>query len=106
VIARLPVQVSLNDTIITKNFKHSSRPMTPTEFDLTTLDGYTDWLATEIPRLGSQAQATTSIICNAWGKVLGTYIFEYDGQTFRLPREEAFAFLTFILSQGKMPLPQ
>jgi hypothetical protein len=79
--------------------------MTQTEFDLTTLDGYTNWLSTEIPRLGSQAQATTSIICNACGKVLGTYIFEYDGKTFRLPREEAFAFLTFIVSQGKAPLP-
>lgn len=78
--------------------------MTRTEFDLGTLDGYSDWLATEISRLSSQAQAQTSIICVACGKVLGTYIFEYEDKTFRLPKEEALAFLTFIVVQGAVPI--
>lgn len=75
--------------------------MTPTELDLTTLDGYSDWLATEISRLSSQVQARTSIICVACGKVLGTYIFEYEDKTFRLPKEEALAFLTFLQRRGR-----
>jgi hypothetical protein len=78
--------------------------MTPTEFDLATLDGYSNWLSTEIRRLGSQAQAQTSIICVACGKVFGTYIFEYEDKTSRLPKEEALTSLNFIVAQGTVSI--
>ena len=74
--------------------------MTPKEFDLATLDGYSDWLSQEISRLSVQAQATTSIICIACGKVLGNYIFEYGDETFQLRGEEALTFLAFIVAKG------
>jgi hypothetical protein len=74
--------------------------MAPTAIDLGTLSEYSDWLSTDSPRLSSHAQTQTPIICIACGKGLGTDMFGYDGQTFRLPQEEVFAFLGFIVAPG------
>jgi hypothetical protein len=66
-------------------------------FDLKAVPGYEEWLSTKIRQLSVEALAQQALTCNACGEVAGTYIIEYDGQTFRLSGEEALTFLSFIL---------
>ncbi|MEM6521192.1 MAG: hypothetical protein AAF722_17875 [Cyanobacteria bacterium P01_C01_bin.70] len=73
--------------------------MNLTKFDLKVVPGYETWLTEHIRQLSLTALAAGTLTCNACGEVAGTYIIEYDGQTFRLPGEEALAFLTFIVEQ-------
>lgn len=67
------------------------------KFDLKVVPGYEEWLTEEIQKLSIIALKTQTLTCNACGEVLGTYIVEYGGDTFRLPGEEAYTFLKFIV---------
>lgn len=69
------------------------------KFDLKVVPGYESWLEEQIRLLSVQALSLNALTCNACGEIAGTYIIEYDQQTFRLPGEEAYAFLQFIVSQ-------
>ncbi len=71
--------------------------MNLTKFDLKAVPGYEEWLSARIRQLSVEALAQRTLTCNACGEVAGTYIIEFEGQTFRLPGEEAFAFLSFIV---------
>ncbi|PSN12439.1 hypothetical protein C7293_20160 [filamentous cyanobacterium CCT1] len=70
--------------------------MNLTQFDLKTVDGYQSWLEDKIRQLSVTALSSNTLTCHACGEIAGTYIIEYQGQTFRLPGEEALAFLEFI----------
>lgn len=70
--------------------------MNLTKFDLKVVPGYEEWLAAKIRQLSVEALTQQTLTCNACGEIAGTYIIEYEGQTFRLPGEEALAFLAFI----------
>jgi hypothetical protein len=67
------------------------------KFELKLVPGYEDWLTAQIRQLSIEALKTQTLTCNACGEIAGTYIIDYDGQTFRLPGEEAYAFLSFII---------
>ena len=75
--------------------------MNLTKFDLKVVPGYEAWLAAKIRQLSVEALEQKTLTCNACGEIAGTYIVEYDGQTFRLPGEEALAFLEFIVSHPR-----
>ena len=68
------------------------------QFDLKAVPGYQPWLEEQVRRLSVAALSASALTCNACGEVAGTYIVEYQNQTFRLAGEEALAFLEFILS--------
>ncbi|NER83367.1 MAG: hypothetical protein F6K42_28205 [Leptolyngbya sp. SIO1D8] len=71
--------------------------MNLSEFDLKVMPGYDSWLTEQIRQLSVTALKASALTCNACGEVAGTYIIEYDGQTFRLPGEETYTFLNFIV---------
>ncbi len=71
--------------------------MNLTKFDLKVVPGYEEWLAAKIRQLSIEALKQQTLTCNACGEIAGTYIIEYDGQTFRLPGEETLAFLAFVV---------
>mgnify|MGYP001796343850 FL=1 len=75
-----------------------------TKFDLKVVPGYEDWLAAQVRQLSIAALKTSTLTCNACGEVSGAYIIEYEGQRFRLPGEEALAFLQFIVT-GDLATP-
>ncbi|MBE7386130.1 MAG: hypothetical protein F6J95_032670 [Leptolyngbya sp. SIO1E4] len=70
------------------------------KFDLKVVPGYEPWLEEQIRQLSIQALQANTLTCNTCGEVAGTYIIEYDGQTFRLPGEETYTFLSFIVGSG------
>lgn len=74
--------------------------MNLTQFDLKVVPGYESWLEEQIRQLSVEALKTNTLTCTACGEVEGSYIVEYDGQSFRLPGEEAYAFLSFILGNA------
>lgn len=65
-------------------------------FDLDSVPGYKPWLTEQIRQLSIDALKTNTLTCNACGEIAGTYIVEFEGKAFRLPGEEAYAFLQFI----------
>ncbi|NJN21270.1 MAG: hypothetical protein HC812_08865 [Leptolyngbya sp. RL_3_1] len=67
------------------------------KFELKLVPGYEDWLAAQIRQLSLEALKTQTLTCNACGEVAGAYIIDYDGQTFRLPGEETYTLLSFIV---------
>ncbi|ASC71425.1 hypothetical protein XM38_023770 [Halomicronema hongdechloris C2206] len=71
--------------------------MNLTKFDLNVIPGYRPWLEAQIRQLSIKALSTSTLTCNACGEIAGTYIIEYQGQTFRLPGEEAYALLQFVV---------
>jgi hypothetical protein len=73
--------------------------MNLTKFDLKGIPGYEAWLEAHIRQLSVEALVAQTLTCTACGEVAGTYIIDYDGQTFRLPGEETLAFLAFIVDQ-------
>ena len=74
--------------------------MNLTKFDLKVVPGYEAWLTIQIRQLSVAALTTQTLTCNACGEIAGTYIIEYEGQTFRLPGEETLAFLSFIVQSS------
>ncbi len=68
-----------------------------TKFDLKVVPGYESWLTDQIRQLSVEALKTNTLTCTACGEVEGAYIIEYDGQAFRLPGEETYTFLCFII---------
>ncbi|MGF1457417.1 MAG: hypothetical protein ACFBSG_00160 [Leptolyngbyaceae cyanobacterium] len=74
------------------------------KFDLKVLPGYEPWLEAKIRELSLAVLDTNTLTCNACGEIKGTYIIEYDGQTFRLPGAETLAFLAFIDEQAHLSL--
>ncbi len=71
------------------------------KFELKLLPGYDEWIAAKIRALSVEALRLEAVTCNACGEIVGTYIIEYDGQTFRLPGEEALAFLAYIVESSQ-----
>lgn len=71
-----------------------------TKFDIRVVPGYESWLEAQIRQLSVEALKANALTCNACGEIAGTYIIEYDQQIFRLPGEETFAFLQFIVTNS------
>ncbi|MEM9008353.1 MAG: hypothetical protein AAGE59_33195 [Cyanobacteria bacterium P01_F01_bin.86] len=71
--------------------------MNLTKFDLKVVPGYESWLEEQIRQLSVEALKAGTLTCTACGEVAGSYIIEYDEQAFRLPGEEAYTFLCFIV---------
>lgn len=67
------------------------------KFELKVIPGYESWLEEQIRQLSVEVLEIQALTCTACGEISGTYIIDYDGQTFRLPGEEAYAFLRFIV---------
>ncbi|MGD1905613.1 MAG: hypothetical protein ACFB0C_06410 [Leptolyngbyaceae cyanobacterium] len=67
------------------------------KFDLKVVPGYESWLAEEIRQLSLEALKTQTLTCTACGEIAGSYVIDYQGQTFRLPGEETYSFLQFIV---------
>jgi len=74
--------------------------MNLTQFDLNVIPGYRPWLEEQIRQLSIQALSANALTCNACGEIAGTYIIEYQGQTFRLPAAEAYALLQFVVGDS------
>ncbi|MEL6382420.1 MAG: hypothetical protein AAFQ89_08100 [Cyanobacteria bacterium J06626_18] len=74
--------------------------MNLTQFDLKVVPGYESWLEEQIRQLSVEALKTNTLTCTACGEVAGSYIIEYDGQSFRLPSEETYVFLSFIVGNA------
>jgi hypothetical protein len=70
--------------------------MNLSQFNLTHLSGYRPWLEDKIRQLSVAALSENAITCTACGEVLGAYIIEYGGKTFRLSAEETLALLQFV----------
>lgn len=73
--------------------------MSLSTFDLKAITGYVPWLEEQIRQLSVEALSAHALTCNACGEITGTYIIEYQGETFRLGGEETYAFLSFLVRQ-------
>ena len=89
-IFSLTLSISLVDSIMNLN-----------KFELKLLPGYDEWIAAKIRSLSVEALSLKAVTCNACGEIVGTYIIEYDGQTFRLSGEEALTFLAYIIESSQ-----
>jgi hypothetical protein len=62
----------------------------------TITQAFQDWLKAQILQLSVDTLKSNAVTCTACGEILGTYIIDYNGDRFRLPLEQTYAFLKFI----------
>lgn len=69
-----------------------------TELPAQTLRLFDHWIEQQILTLSVKALSQNVLTCTACPQVMGDYIIEYQGESFRFSASKAYAFLQFILS--------
>lgn len=64
-----------------------------------TLQLFDSWLEQQILTLSVDALSQEVLTCTACPQVVGDYIIEYQGESFRFKAPKAYAFLQYVINQ-------